>query len=142
MRVMMIWYVDWKRICLYISTENNGAVFLSGVRSRSASEAGSVASARAANVSMIILIQRSCTADKTEDSEADATAVTNVITTAVTLVETWNCKNLRTASLTQRPHMIALTIDEKLSSMRMMSDASFATSVPAIPIEKPTSAVF
>ena len=34
---------------------------------------------------------------------------------------------------TLRPHITALTIDVKLSSVRMMSDASFATSVPAIP---------
>jgi hypothetical protein len=48
------------------------------------------------------------------------------------------CKNLRTESLTQRPHMMAETIEAKLSSMRMMSEASLATSVPAIPILKLT----
>lgn len=50
------------------------------------------------------------------------------------------CKNFLTESLTQRPHMMAETMLAKLSSIRMMSDASFATSVPAIPIEKPTFA--
>lgn len=33
-------------------------------------------------------------------------------------------------------------MDVKLSSVRMMSDASLATSVPAMPIAKPTSAFF
>jgi hypothetical protein len=37
-------------------------------------------------------------------------AVTNVTITAVILTETWNCKNLFTASLMQRPHTIALTV--------------------------------
>ena len=41
------------------------------------------------------------------------------------------------ASLMQRPHMIAFTIEVK-----SISDASFATSVTAIPIENPTFAVF
>ena len=37
--------------------------------------------------------------------------------------------------------MMALTIDTKLSSMRMISDVTLAASVPEIPTEKPTSAV-
>ena len=41
---------------------------------------------------------------------------------------------------TDRPHMTDCTIDEKLSSIIIMSDASCATAVPAIPIDKPTSA--
>jgi hypothetical protein len=45
------------------------------------------------------------------------------VTTSVTLVEIWNCRNLRTVLLTARPHMIALTGDAKLSSMRVMSEA-------------------
>jgi hypothetical protein len=44
------------------------------------------------------------------------------------------CKNFLTESFTHLPHMIASTILEKLSSMRMISEASLATSVPAIPI--------
>ena len=51
---------------------------------------------------------------------------------------TW--RNFLTESLTARPHMIAFTIEAKLSSIRIIAEASFATSVPAIPIEKPTSA--
>ena len=58
--------------------------------------------------------------------------------TAVISVKIWNCKIFRTASFTQRPHMIALMMEEKLSSIRMISEASLVTSVPTIPIEKPT----
>ena len=66
--------------------------------------------------------------------------MTDVTTTAVTLVESWNCRNFRAASFTQQPHKIALTIEVTLSSIRMTSEA-FATSVPAMPIETPTCAV-
>jgi len=62
------------------------------------------------------------------------------MTTVVTLVEIWNCRNLRTVPLTQRPYMIAFTIEARLSSMRIMSEASLVTSVPAIPIKNPTLA--
>ena len=37
-----------------------------------------------------------------------------------------------------RPHITAFTIDTKLSSISTMSDASFATDVPVMPIAKPT----
>lgn len=39
-------------------------------------------------------------------------------------------------SYTLRPHITAFTILLKLSSVRMISEASFATSVPAIPYRK------
>ena len=45
-------------------------------------------------------------------------------------------------SKTLRPHRIAATALEKVSSRRRISDASFATSVPVSPIAKPTSAAF
>ena len=45
-------------------------------------------------------------------------------------------------AVTVLPHSTALTIVQKLSFMIMMSEASFATSVPAIPIAKPTFAAF
>ncbi|RUS22692.1 hypothetical protein BC937DRAFT_87735 [Endogone sp. FLAS-F59071] len=85
--------------------------------------------------------QSSCTAVSTLFSFGSATADTNVSSTAVTLTVSWNCKNFLTASLTHLPHMMALTMLEKLSSIRMMLDASLATSVPVIPIENPTSAI-
>ena len=40
------------------------------------------------------------------------------------------------------PHLHAVTILLKLSSKRIIPAASFATSVPAIPIANPTSAFF
>lgn len=42
--------------------------------------------------------------------------------------------------LTDCPHLTTLTTDAKLSSRMMMSELSFATSVPWIPIERPISA--
>ena len=44
---------------VHLGTERGGAVFSSGLRSRSFLVAGSVARTKAANVSMMILIQRS-----------------------------------------------------------------------------------
>ena len=38
------------------------------------------------------------------------------------------------------PHLTAVIIEAKLSSRRIMSEASLATSVPVIPMAKPTSA--
>jgi hypothetical protein len=43
-------------------------------------------------VSMIKLIQSSCTAVKTDDSSSEATDVTKVMMTAVMLTESWNCE--------------------------------------------------
>ena len=54
-------------------------------------------------------------------------------TTATTLTVSWNCKNFEMLSYTFLPHITAFTIEVKLSSVSMMSDASFATSVPAMP---------
>jgi monomeric isocitrate dehydrogenase len=89
---------------------------------------------------------------RTDSSLLDATAETNVMTTAVMLTlrqsakrtsctlkaytathEIWNWRNFLTESLTHRPHMMASTIFANESSMRIMSDASFATSVPLKP---------
>ena len=45
-------------------------------------------------------------------------------------------------SYTFLPHIIALTIELKLSSSKTISQDSLATQVPAIPIANPTSAFF
>mmetsp|Transcript_47982 Transcript_47982/g.108934 ORF Transcript_47982/g.108934 Transcript_47982/m.108934 type:complete len:249 (-) Transcript_47982:1724-2470(-) len=68
------------------------------------------------------------------------TAETKVVTRATMFTVSWNWRNLRMLSKTHRPQVTALTIEEKLSSMMMMSEASLATSVPEMPIAKPTSA--
>lgn len=66
----------------------NGADLGSGLRLRIECVGGSVAKARAANVSMIKLTQSSCTAVRTEVSSSLATAETNVRRTAVMLTVT------------------------------------------------------
>src|ERR1700744_2583800 len=103
-----------------------------GGRSRIFLVGASVARASAARVSMMRLTQRSCTAVRTEWFESLETADTKVKTTAVMLTVIWNCRNFLTASLTARPHMRAVIVEEKLSSSRIIDEASFATSVPAI----------
>lgn len=64
------------------------------------------------------------------------------IKTATMLTVIWNWRNFLIHSKILRPHLIAVTIDEKLSSMRMIPEASLATSVPVIPMANPISAYF
>mmetsp|Transcript_48750 Transcript_48750/g.115784 ORF Transcript_48750/g.115784 Transcript_48750/m.115784 type:complete len:271 (+) Transcript_48750:928-1740(+) len=59
---------------------------------------------------------------------------------AVMFTVNWNWRNLQMLSYTQRPHLTAATMDTKLSSMMMTSEAFLATSVPWMPMAKPTSA--
>ena len=61
------------------------------------------------------------------------TAARKATERATRLTVSWNCRNFRTLPKMERPHITALMIDPKLSSRMIMSDASFATSVPAIP---------
>lgn len=65
---------------------------------------------------------------------------TKAMTSATKLTVSWNCKNFLMQSNIFLPHFIAVTIELKLSSSRIMPDAYFATSVPAIPIANPISA--
>lgn len=51
----------------------------------------------------------------------------------------WNYRNILTLSYTFLPYRRATVIDEKLSSSKIISEAPFATSVPVMPIENPTS---
>lgn len=55
-------------ICLYMSIEKGGMVFWSGLRSKSDLVAGSIVRTKAVKVSMIVLIQSNCTAERTEAS--------------------------------------------------------------------------
>lgn len=48
--------------------------------------------------------------------------------------------NFLTLSKTALPYLRATIVEAKLSSSKTISEAFLATSVPAIPIEKPTSA--
>ncbi len=69
-------------------------------------------------------------------------APAKAITNAHMLTVSWNCKNLRIESKIFRPHFIAVTIDLKLSSNKIIPEAYLATYVPVIPIAKPISAFF
>ncbi len=70
-----------------------------------------------------------------------AQALAKAMATATTFTVSWNCMNLAMESYTFLPQITDLTMEEKLSSVRMMSEASLATSVPAMPMAKPTSAI-
>merc|ERR1712106_106219 len=111
-----------------------------GLRNNNASVGRSDASANDAKVSVIKLTQSIWTAFKGELLTIHAPVKATMM--ATTLTVSWNCRNLEIESYTFRPQMTALTIEVKLSSVRIMSDASLATSVPAMPIAKPTSAFF
>lgn len=63
-------------------------------------------------------------------------------TKATTFTVNWNCKNFLMESKIFLPHFIAVTIDLKLSSRRIIPAAYLATYVPAIPIANPMSAFF
>eukprot|EP00919_Chromeraceae_sp_WS-2016_P076432 GHVR01180631.1.p1 GENE.GHVR01180631.1~~GHVR01180631.1.p1 ORF type:complete len:105 (+),score=3.08 GHVR01180631.1:490-804(+) len=67
-------------------------------------------------------------------------APANTITSITILTVNRNCKNLRTESNIFLPHLIAVTIDTKLSSSKMIPEAYFVIPVPEIPIAIPTSA--
>ena len=65
---------------------------------------------------------------------------TKAITKSTKLTVNWNCKNFLMESKMFLPHFMAVTIEQKLSSRRMIPDAYLATSVPAIPMANPISA--
>jgi len=60
---------------------------------------------------------------------------------ATTLTVNKNYKNFLTLSNTFLPYLREEMMEEKLSSRRIISQAPLATSVPVIPIAKPTSAL-
>lgn len=84
------------------------------------------------------MTHKSCTGEKTASviTQADTKAVTR----ATTLTVSWNWRNLLILSYIFLPHLTAFTIDAKLSSSIIISAAYLATSVPLIPIAKPTLA--
>ena len=102
-----------------------------GLRKSRSSVGCSVARANDANVSMIKFTHNICTAFRGLSFIIQAPRKATV--TATTFTVSWNCRNFAILSYTFLPHMTAFTIEEKLSSVSMMSEASFATSVPAIP---------
>mmetsp|Transcript_31673 Transcript_31673/g.77667 ORF Transcript_31673/g.77667 Transcript_31673/m.77667 type:complete len:335 (+) Transcript_31673:1239-2243(+) len=87
---------------------------------------------------MIMLTQSSWITFSGDSVRMDAP--TTAMAQAVRLTVSWNCRNLQMLSYTHRPHLTAMTMDAKLSSITMMSAAFCATCVPVCPMAKPTSA--
>lgn len=126
------------KMFLHMTSLTIGADFAYGGLFKMSAIGGSVAKARAPKVSMTKLTQSICTALRGESLKMQDPKKT--IAMAVTLTASWNCKNFLTLSYTLRPYRRATTIELKLSSKRMMSEADCATCVPVMPMEKPTSA--
>ena len=116
---------------LSIVREMRGLVRPYGFLPNRSSVGGSVARAREANVSMMRFTHSMGTARRGDTPWAQEPMKHSM--TATTLTVSWNCRNLEIESYTFLPHMHAFTMEVKLSSVRMMSDAFFATSVPAMP---------
>mmetsp|Transcript_15651 Transcript_15651/g.38982 ORF Transcript_15651/g.38982 Transcript_15651/m.38982 type:complete len:356 (+) Transcript_15651:301-1368(+) len=131
------WKADWPRMCLATVELISGCSTEQGGRSSMASVGDSVANARLARESMMRLTHSICTALRGDTCSAIAPA--HAVATATTLAVSWNCRNLVTDAYTLRPHLTALTMDEKESSMSRMSAASLAMQVPLF-MAKPTSA--
>mmetsp|Transcript_27257 Transcript_27257/g.64984 ORF Transcript_27257/g.64984 Transcript_27257/m.64984 type:complete len:264 (-) Transcript_27257:1905-2696(-) len=87
---------------------------------------------------MIRFTQSSCTGFRGVPNPV--IAPTMQMKRATTLTVSWNCRNRLMLSYTDLPQRTLLTMEEKLSSMMTMSEASCATEVPAMPMERPTSA--
>mmetsp|Transcript_25715 Transcript_25715/g.72046 ORF Transcript_25715/g.72046 Transcript_25715/m.72046 type:complete len:339 (+) Transcript_25715:611-1627(+) len=117
---------------------SHALLMLMGGRSRRSGCGLSVPSARAAMVSMMRLTHRSWMA--LSGDPFWAMAPMKATSRAEKLTVSWNWRNLRMLSKMQRPHRTEKTMELKLSSRMIISEASFATSVPAIPIARPTSA--
>mmetsp|Transcript_37029 Transcript_37029/g.57818 ORF Transcript_37029/g.57818 Transcript_37029/m.57818 type:complete len:218 (-) Transcript_37029:2015-2668(-) len=100
----------------------------------------SVPRARAPIESMIRFTQSIITAFSGEPSPE--TAPTNTRIRATTFTVSWNWRNLRMLSYTERPQRMAFTMELNLSSRMTMSEASWATLVPVIPMLRPTLAAF
>ena len=127
-------------MCLIIFLEIMYSSLLWGGLLNNSKVGGSVANAREANVSIIRFTQSIWIGFRI--SYFSVTAPIKVKTTATTFTVSWNCKNFFMLSYTFRPHIAAFIIELKLSSSNIISAAYLATSVPAIPIAKPTSAFF
>mmetsp|Transcript_620 Transcript_620/g.2211 ORF Transcript_620/g.2211 Transcript_620/m.2211 type:complete len:210 (-) Transcript_620:2135-2764(-) len=137
--MMTTWNRAWPPMNTRMRFVMSGACLYTGLRVRHASSGVSVASDRAASVSMIMLSQRSCTGVNGSFDVSDASEPTIVRNTPPTLIASWNCKNFLMLSLTARPQRIALTTEAKLSSRSTMAEAPLAMSVPVF-MAKPTSA--
>ena len=99
----------------------------------------------AGNDEVIILIHKICkgASGNTETSSLSLNANPIINKATSPTFEHNKCKtNLQILSYIRLPSSIALTMDAKLSSVKTISEASFATSLPFNPIAIPTSAFF
>ena len=92
------------------------------------------------NLTIIRFTHKSCTGFRGATPSIAAMKKLSIRATMFTV--SWNCTNFWILVYTDRPHRTTLTIEVKLSSRMTISDASFANSVPAIPIANPISASF
>ena len=92
---------------------------------RSSSVGGSVAKAKEAKVSMIRLTHNIWIGFNGDSLKT--APPTKAMTKAAKLTVNWNCKNFLIQSKIFLPHFIAVTIDPKLSSRRIIPEASLAT---------------
>jgi hypothetical protein len=107
--------------CFIIVRETMCSCRLLGLRSRSSYVGASVARAREASVSIMRFIQSIWMGAKI--CCFIRAAPMRVISTATTLMVSWNWMNLRIESKMLRPQSTALTMELKLSSKRMMAAA-------------------
>ena len=115
----------WEMMFLHITAVISPSYFEIGFLFKSSSLGGSVAKASEAKVSMIKLTHNIWIGFK-GDSLRTAPP-TKAITNATKLTVNWNCKNFLIESKIFRPHFIAVTMELKLSSNKMIPEASLAT---------------
>lgn len=132
--------MDITKIFLNIPGVIIEALRQTGCISRISCDGPSVANASEPRLSMSKLTYSSYI-DVRGDSVKTA-APKNAIIKATILTISQNCINFLTLAKTALPHETACTMLQKLSSKIIISDASFAISVPVIPIARPTSACF
>ena len=121
--------------------------FLRGLRFITSASVGSMPNAKAGNESVIKLTQSRWIGSKgtpkplagisTEINEAPKMTNTSPI-----LLDKRYCTSFLILSKIPRPSRIDEMIVAKLSSVKIIAAASFATSVPVIPIAQPISALF
>lgn len=135
---MAICHNPWRIIFFHIFAVIKLSYLEIGFLFKSSSLGGSVAKANEARVSMIRLTHNIWIGFNGD--YLNTAPPTNAITKATKFTVNWNCKNFLIESNMFLPHFIAVTIELKLSSSRMIPEAYLATSVPAIPIANPISA--
>jgi hypothetical protein len=119
----------WKHPCAMIFFHMLAVIRLSflliGSLFKSSSDGGSVARAKEARVSMIRLTHNIWMGFRGDSLKT--APPTKAMIRATKLTVSWNCRNFLMQSKMFLPHFMAVTIEAKLSSRRMMPEASFAT---------------